>query len=127
LEGYASEESSNEIVGVLQNDFCPNPDLDLGGEDNIEDCQNFMPLFIPDAMKQISQMVTEHSPVLCQNLFDVPCRVETVGEPRGYSNGARKGKLKIVKNQTKGFSKTKNCWGTPGFGVSRDLAGIYST
>ena len=83
LEGYASEESSNEIVGVLQNDFCPNPDLDLGGEDNIEDCQNFMPLFIPDAMKQISQMVTEHSPVLCQNLFDVPCRVESAGEPRG--------------------------------------------
>ena len=58
MEGYASEESSNEIVGVLQNDFCPNPDLDLGGEDDIEDCQNFMPLFIPDAMKQISQMVT---------------------------------------------------------------------
>ena len=83
LEGYASEESSNEIVGVLQNDFCPNPDLDLGGEDNIEDCQNFMPLFIPDAMKQISQMVAEHSPVLCQNLFDVPCRVEGAGEPRG--------------------------------------------
>jgi len=83
LEGYASEESSNEIVGVLQNDFCPNPDLDLGGEDNIEDCQNFMPLFIPDAMKQISQMVAEHSPVLCQNLFDIPCRVEGAGEPRG--------------------------------------------
>ena len=83
LEGYASEESSNKIVGVLQNDFCPNPDLDLGGEDSIEDCQNFMPLFIPDAMKQISQMVTEHSPVLCQNLFDVPCRVEGAGEPRG--------------------------------------------
>ena len=83
MEGYASEESSNEIVGVLQNDFFFFLDLDLGGEENIEDCQNFMPLFIPDAMKQISQMVTENSPVLCQNLFDVPCRVETAGEPRG--------------------------------------------
>ena len=73
LEGYASEESTNEIIGVLQNDFCPNPDLDLGDEENIEDCQSFMPLFIPEAMKQLSQMVTEHSPVLCHKLFDISC------------------------------------------------------
>ena len=73
LEGYASEESSKEIVGVLQNDFCPNPDLDLGSDDNILDCQKFMPLFMPRALKHISQMVTEHSPVLCHNLFSVTC------------------------------------------------------
>ena len=60
-------------MGVLQNDFCPNPELDLGSEDKIEACKNFMPVFIPGAMEQISQLVSEHSPVLCHNLFDVSC------------------------------------------------------
>merc|ERR1739838_828557 len=73
LDGYSAEDSSNEIVGVLQNDFCPNPDLDLGSKDKIEECKKFMPVFIPGAMEQISQLVSDHSPVLCHNLFDVPC------------------------------------------------------
>ena len=64
--GYASD--ANEIIDLLQNDFCMTSGQGL-------DCQNFMPLFIPGVLDQISKMLADNSAYLCTEFYSVPCNV----------------------------------------------------
>ena len=67
--GYTNEEASNEIIDLLQNYFCTNSDQSI----DVVDCQNFIPLFIPGVLDQISQMVAENSAYLCTELYSISC------------------------------------------------------
>ena len=75
--GYASESGSKDIINTVQGDlFCKSRLLNLGSEENVQECQDFMQTFIPAALKSIAEQVKEYSHYHCYNLFDEICILE---------------------------------------------------
>ena len=71
VEAYASEEATFSTIMALQKGLCPSSDLDLGTEDQVKECQEFMEYFMPPALRLIAEYVRGNSPQFCNELFSV--------------------------------------------------------
>ena len=69
---------------ALQKGLCPSSDLDLGTEDNVKECQEFMEYFMPPALRLIAEYVRGNSPQFCNELFNV-CTEPNENEVRKIS------------------------------------------
>ena len=56
--------------------FCKSRLLNLGSDEKIQECQDFLQTFIPAALKAIAEKVEEDSHYVCYNLFDEICSLE---------------------------------------------------
>ena len=56
--------------------FCKSRLLNLGSDEKIQECQDFLQTFIPAALKAIAKKVEEDSHYVCYNLFDEICSLE---------------------------------------------------
>ena len=81
VEAYASEEASFSTIMALQKGLCPSSDLDLGTEDDVKECQQFMEDFMPIALRQIADYVIGNRRKFCNELFDV-CTLDQTNEVR---------------------------------------------
>ena len=70
-------EGSEELIKTLKGDtFCENRLLNLGGDEKIKECQDFLEIYIPNVLLSISEKVAEDSHLLCYDLYDEICPLD---------------------------------------------------
>ena len=74
-KGYA--EGSEELIKTLKGDtFCESRLLNLGSDERIKECQDFLEIYIPNVLLSISEKVAEDSHLLCYDLYDEICPLD---------------------------------------------------
>ena len=78
-------EGSEELIKTLKGDtFCESRLLNLGSEEKMKECQDFLEIYIPNVLLSISEKVAEDSQLLCYDLFDEICPLDA--DLVSYSN-----------------------------------------
>ena len=74
-KGYA--EGSEELIKTLKGDtFCESRLLNLGSDEKIKECQDFLEIYVPNVLLSISEKVAEDSHLLCYDLYDEICPLD---------------------------------------------------
>ena len=74
-KGYA--EDSEELIKTLKGDtFCESRLLNLGSDEKIKECQDFLEIYVPNVLLSISEKVAEDSHLLCYDLYDEICPLD---------------------------------------------------
>ena len=70
-------EGSEELIKTLKGDtFCESRLLNLGSEEKMKECQDFLEIYIPNVLLSISEKVAEDSHLLCYDLYDEICPLD---------------------------------------------------
>ena len=65
------------MIKTLKGDtFCESRLLNLGSEEKIKECQDFLEIYIPNVLLSISEKVAEDSQLLCYDLYDEICPLD---------------------------------------------------
>ena len=79
ISGLAKKyaEGSEELIKTLKGDtFCEYRLLNLGSDEKIKECQDFLEIYIPNVLLSISEKVAEDSHLLCYDLYDEICPLD---------------------------------------------------
>ena len=65
------------MIKTLKGDtFCEYRLLNLGSDEKIKECQDFLEIYIPNVLLSISEKVAEDSHLLCYDLYDEICPLD---------------------------------------------------
>ena len=121
-------EGSEELIKTLKGDtFCESRLLNLGSEEKMKECQDFLEIYIPNVLLSISEKVAEDSQLLCYDLFDEICPLDA--DLVSYSNNFMVIEFQASKNVfcplTISYSNVQNQANCPLTYVVYDLLFFY--